>query len=172
MWRNRCLIERMILFSTSSSSSSLLKPPNPNFIIRYFSSAKTLNPNKTLSPSFYKSRVTDSVKLSGITNPSIARARSSAPAPSVHTLDWKEPVPVLCSEAVEDEFGSGNEEETEMETRPAIPVRAHFFSTSIDLKGLVDQNKSNFILPTSRMTNYIVLRFSDSNIESTVSLGD
>ncbi|OIV89003.1 hypothetical protein TanjilG_07627 [Lupinus angustifolius] len=42
-----------------------------------------------------------------------------------------------------------------------IPVRAFFFSTSIDLKSLVEQNKPNFVTPSSRMTNYVVLRFGD-----------
>ncbi|KAH6803990.1 sporulation RMD1-like protein [Perilla frutescens var. frutescens] len=42
-----------------------------------------------------------------------------------------------------------------------IPVRAYFFSTSVDLRSLVEQNKQNFIPPSSRMTNYVVLRFGD-----------
>ncbi|KAL8162172.1 hypothetical protein V2J09_013661 [Rumex salicifolius] len=46
-------------------------------------------------------------------------------------------------------------------SRPAIPVRAFFFSTSVDLKGLVDQNKQNLIPPSSRMTNYAVLKFGN-----------
>ncbi|EPS72085.1 hypothetical protein M569_02673, partial [Genlisea aurea] len=43
----------------------------------------------------------------------------------------------------------------------SIPVRAFFFSTSVDLKSFVDQNKQNFIPPPSRMPNYVVLRFGD-----------
>lgn len=54
------------------------------------------------------------------------------------------------------------EEEITIEASKAyIPVRAYFFSTSVDLRSLVEQNKQNFIPPSSRMTNYVVLRFGD-----------
>ncbi|XP_010456516.1 PREDICTED: uncharacterized protein LOC104737972 [Camelina sativa] len=43
----------------------------------------------------------------------------------------------------------------------SIPVRAYFFSTSVDLKSLIEHNKQNFIPPTSRMTNYAVLKFGN-----------
>lgn len=33
------------------------------------------------------------------------------------------------------------------------------FWFSVDLRSLVDQNRQNFIPPTSRMTNYVVLKF-------------
>lgn len=33
----------------------------------------------------------------------------------------------------------------------------------------MEQNKRNFIPPTSRMTNYVVLRFGDANVEPRVS---
>lgn len=46
-----------------------------------------------------------------------------------------------------------------------IPVRAFFVSTSVDLASLAEQNKQNFVSSTSRMTNYVVLRFGDSNLE-------
>lgn len=39
---------------------------------------------------------------------------------------------------------------------------------SVDLKGLVEQNKHNFIPPTSRMTNYVVLKFGN-HTDPTVS---
>ena len=32
---------------------------------------------------------------------------------------------------------------------------------SVDLRRLVEQNKANFIPPTSRMTNYVVLKFGE-----------
>uniref|UniRef100_A0A166DSZ9 DUF155 domain-containing protein n=1 Tax=Daucus carota subsp. sativus TaxID=79200 RepID=A0A166DSZ9_DAUCS len=53
----------------------------------------------------------------------------------------------------------------EEDAQPSIPVRAYFFSTSVDLKRLVEVNKKNFIPPTSRMTNYVVLRFGDLKSE-------
>lgn len=40
---------------------------------------------------------------------------------------------------------------------------------SVDLKMLVDHNRPNFIPPTSRMTNYVVLRFGSSKPEAIVS---
>ncbi|XP_057974204.1 protein RETARDED ROOT GROWTH-LIKE-like isoform X1 [Malania oleifera] len=73
---------------------------------------------------------------------------------SAHTLEWNEP-PVPCSEVSNGDHGIAEEEDT----RLPISVRAYFFSTSVDLRSLVDQNKHNFIPPTSRMTNYVVFRF-------------
>ncbi|XP_039002377.1 uncharacterized protein LOC120128823 [Hibiscus syriacus] len=66
-------------------------------------------------------------------------------------VDWNEAVS-------SSEVGDGAVEEV---TKRSIPVRAYFFSTSVDLTGLVEQNKQNFIPPTSRMTNYVVLKFGD-----------
>ncbi|XP_022999183.1 uncharacterized protein LOC111493641 [Cucurbita maxima] len=77
---------------------------------------------------------------------------------SVHTLEWN--VPVSCSEVGEG-IGEGEADEVEEDSRPSIPVRAYFISTSVDLRSLVDQNKRNFIPPSSRMTNYVVLKFGD-----------
>ncbi|KAL9260097.1 RETARDED ROOT GROWTH-LIKE-like protein [Drosera capensis] len=69
----------------------------------------------------------------------------------ITSVAWNEPIEVREAELVEgDAAGSGS-----------IPVRAFFFSTSVDLKTLVDQNKQNFIPPTSRMTNYVLLKFGD-----------
>uniref|UniRef100_A0A2N9E2Y6 DUF155 domain-containing protein n=1 Tax=Fagus sylvatica TaxID=28930 RepID=A0A2N9E2Y6_FAGSY len=72
------------------------------------------------------------------------------------TLDWNEPV--SCSEVGD---GDGNNGSLDEDSKPAIPVRAYFFSTSVDLRSLVEQNKPNFIPPTSRMTNYVVLKFGN-----------
>ncbi|KAL1188926.1 Protein RETARDED ROOT GROWTH-LIKE [Cardamine amara subsp. amara] len=47
------------------------------------------------------------------------------------------------------------------EAKLSLPVRAYFFSTSVDLRSLIEQNKQNFIPPTSRMTNYVVLKFGN-----------
>ncbi|KAA8539365.1 hypothetical protein F0562_026057 [Nyssa sinensis] len=77
---------------------------------------------------------------------------------SAHTLEWNEPV--ACSEVGDGNNGGVSEEGT----KHSIPVRAYFFSTSVDLRSLVEQNKPNFIPPISRMTNYVVLRFG--NIKS------
>ncbi|CAL9230169.1 unnamed protein product [Arabidopsis halleri] len=61
------------------------------------------------------------------------------------------------SEEVDDEVSKGLEDEAKL----SIPVRAYFFSTSVDLRSLIEQNKQNFIPPTSRMTNYVVLKFGN-----------
>ncbi|KAM7277409.1 hypothetical protein ACFE04_019275 [Oxalis oulophora] len=74
-----------------------------------------------------------------------------------HMVDWNEPV--SCSEVGDGSAWSLEEEEED--AKPAIPVRAFFSSTSVDLRSLVDQNRQNFIPPTSRMTNYIVLKFDN-----------
>ncbi|BAT96224.1 hypothetical protein LR48_Vigan02g051400 [Vigna angularis] len=84
----------------------------------------------------------------------------TAPAPrciSSHpTLDWNDVV--SCSEVDAESRDDGT---VDQDTKPCIPVRAFFFSTSVDLKSLVEQNKPNFVPPSSRMTNYIVLKFGD-----------
>jgi uncharacterized Rmd1/YagE family protein len=72
-------------------------------------------------------------------------------------VDWNEPV--AYSEDGNSNCGGGASEEED--TKSSIPVRAFFFSTSVDLRRLVEQNKPNFIPPTSRMTNYVVLRFGN-----------
>ncbi|GAB4854901.1 hypothetical protein Ancab_023488 [Ancistrocladus abbreviatus] len=76
------------------------------------------------------------------------------------TVGWDEPV--SCSEVGDGSYVSETESESvDVDTRPSIPVRAFFFSTSVDLRSLVDQNKQNFIPPTSRMTNYVVFKFGN-----------
>lgn len=77
---------------------------------------------------------------------------------STNTL-WNEPVPGS-------DVGDFNDEPlSEEDLKPSIPVRAYFFSTSVDLRSLVEQNKPNFIPPTSRMTNYVVLEFGNTKRE-------
>nr|KAJ0190603.1 hypothetical protein LSAT_V11C800396190 [Lactuca sativa] len=96
---------------------------------------------------------------------SSASSSSSSPSFSVaDTLEWDEPA--VCAE-VED---SGDDFVTDEDVKPPISVRAYFFSTSVDLRSLVEQNRPNFIQPTSRMTNYIVLRFGSNKPEHIVSL--
>ncbi|XP_020229271.1 uncharacterized protein LOC109810258 [Cajanus cajan] len=75
---------------------------------------------------------------------------------SLPTLDWNDAV--SCSEVDAERSGDGT---VDQDTKPSIPVRAFFFSTSVDLKSLVEQNKPNFVPPSSRMTNYVVLKFGD-----------
>ncbi|EXC19478.1 hypothetical protein L484_014108 [Morus notabilis] len=78
---------------------------------------------------------------------------SSSPAPA-QTLEWNVP-------ASSPELGDGDNGSVDEDTWPAIPVRAYFFSTSVDLRRLLEENKANFIPPSSRMTNYVVLKFGE-----------
>ncbi|CAH8327076.1 unnamed protein product [Eruca vesicaria subsp. sativa] len=55
------------------------------------------------------------------------------------------------------DFGTKEEED-----KGKIPVKAYFLSTSIDLKGMQADNLCNVVPPTSRSTNSIALKFSDS----------
>ncbi|MCL7026380.1 hypothetical protein MKW94_002618 [Papaver nudicaule] len=53
-----------------------------------------------------------------------------------------------------------------------IPVRAYFFNTSIDLRGLVNENKVNFIPSTTPVTNNVVLKFADAGSGAPGTLND
>ncbi|CAJ1967844.1 unnamed protein product [Sphenostylis stenocarpa] len=153
MWRTfdsttlRALRLSSFLFSSSLSSSSSLTA------ICCSSSFTTLTatiPSHSHSHSFPStSRV------------SFADSRYfAAPVPrcvsSLPTLDWNNAV--SCSEVDAESRGEGT---VHQDMKPSIPVRAFFFSTSVDLKSLVEQNKPNFVPSSSRMTNYIVLKFGD-----------
>ncbi|CAI8602076.1 unnamed protein product [Vicia faba] len=86
---------------------------------------------------------------------SLIRRVSSFP-----TLHWNDAV--SCSEVDAHAHAHSTHDGTlDQDTKPAIPVRAFFFSTSVDLKSLVEQNKPNFVTPSSRMTNYVVLKFGN-----------
>lgn len=91
--------------------------------------------------------------------------RFGSPVPrcvsSLPTLDWNDAV--SCSEVEVDANAAdgGDDGAVDQDTKPSIAVRAFFFSTSVDLKSLVEQNKANFVPPSSRMTNYVVLKFGD-----------
>ncbi|TMW93164.1 hypothetical protein EJD97_012085 [Solanum chilense] len=104
--------------------------------------------------------------ISSCKKPSYAVAKClSSISSSPHTVDWNDAV--SCSEIAEAEELCLEREEDDDDAsatavKPYIPVRAFFFSTSVDLRSLVEQNKQNFIPPSSRMTNYVVLRFGDT----------
>ncbi|KAK9061219.1 hypothetical protein SSX86_018399 [Deinandra increscens subsp. villosa] len=87
---------------------------------------------------------------------------SSSSSSSVSVVDTMErQEPVACAE-IDDSYGDVASEE---DIKLSIPVRAYFFSTSVNLRSLVDQNRHNFIPLTSRMTNYVVLRFGSTKPE-------
>ncbi|KAK6791748.1 hypothetical protein RDI58_010829 [Solanum bulbocastanum] len=104
--------------------------------------------------------------ISSSKKPSFAVGKClSSISSSAHTVDWNDAL--SCSEIAEAEELCLEREEDDDDAsatavKPYIPVRAFFFSTSVDLRSLVEQNKQNFIPPSSRMTNYVVLRFGDT----------
>ncbi|KAK7393098.1 hypothetical protein VNO78_21552 [Psophocarpus tetragonolobus] len=149
MWRTldssamRALRLRSFLFSSSPFSSSSSSSSFTTIITHSFLFAP-----QTTRVSFTDSRHFPSP---------VPRCVSSLP-----TLDWHDAV--SCSEVVHAAAAASNDDDDgtlDRDTKPSIPVRAFFFSTSVDLKSLVEQNKPNFVPPSSRMTNYVVLKFGD-----------
>ncbi|KAJ9553614.1 hypothetical protein OSB04_017659 [Centaurea solstitialis] len=159
------------LLTLSSNPTTLFKPPQLQQLWpRSSSLALTLTPRPFSHSSTppIASTAREFFASSSISNSVVARcfssfSSSSSASPSVSvadTMEWDEPVDV-CAE-VED---SGDDVVNDEDVKPAIPVRAYFFSTSVDLRGLLEQNRANFIQPTSRMTNYIVLKFGSTKPE-------
>ncbi|GFZ14822.1 sporulation RMD1-like protein, putative [Actinidia rufa] len=142
------------LFALSNPSSRLLRTPSPPH-----SRSSSLYPPQNLS----LRRTSNSSNFSRNSSRSFGfdfvEAKCVSSISSAHTVEWNEPVP--CSEAGDCSIGGVSEEES----KPSISVRAYFFSTSVDLRSLVEQNKPNFISPMSRMTNYVVLRFGNAKTE-------
>ncbi|KAJ6772901.1 hypothetical protein OIU74_019005 [Salix koriyanagi] len=157
---------RTVLFPYHQNPvSPPLKPPSSG---HFFSLSKTLTvSSSTPSPSFsilaFTTRHCNNVACGGGgRGGSLAVVRcissisaSAAPNQQHTAVDWNEPV------SCPDVGVGGKGTDVEEDTRPSIPVRAFFFSTSVDLKSVVEQNKQNFIPPTSRMTNYVVLKFGN-----------
>lgn len=56
------------------------------------------------------------------------------------------------------DFGENNNQEDDVETGK-IPIKSYFLCTSINLKSMHAENSRNVVLPTSRSSNYIALRF-------------
>ncbi|PKI31434.1 hypothetical protein CRG98_048176 [Punica granatum] len=143
-------------------SVTLAKPLSHS---RPFSLTKVLTPLTVVLAAAYTpypvSTVATHLKLFGSF---VARCISSSSVNLAHTLEWNKPV--SCSEVVVEVDACGFN--VEVDAKSSILVRAYFFSTSVDLRGLVEQNKANFIPLTSRMTNYAVLKFgtlSCTNLE-------
>ncbi|KAE8702569.1 putative plastid-lipid-associated protein 12 [Hibiscus syriacus] len=125
-----------------SLSSPLPRPRSSSF---FFTPSKTLRLTATSSPSTIILWTFNGGGFGNASRSIASRCISSFPTPQPEmAVDWNEAVS-------SSEVGDGAVEEV---TKRSIPVRAYFFSTSVDLTGLVEQNKQNFIPPTSRMTNY------------------
>ncbi|KAH1228836.1 Sporulation protein RMD1 [Glycine max] len=172
MWRTtldsstmRALRLRSFLFSSSSSSSSsccsLINIFCPSSSSSSFTTLTTIISHSFLPfPPTTRVLFTDSRRFG-----SPVPRRFGSPVPrcvsSLPTLDWNDAV--SCSEVEVDANAAdgGDDGAVDQDTKPSIAVRAFFFSTSVDLKSLVEQNKANFVPPSSRMTNYVVLKFGD-----------
>ncbi|KAE8679455.1 ethylene-responsive transcription factor RAP2-7-like isoform X1 [Hibiscus syriacus] len=136
-------------YSSFLSLSPFLSKSQPSAF--FFATSKTLRSVATSSPS-----TTILWSFSGVINAS--RSITSRCISSFSTqqpemvVDWNDAV--SCPEV-------GDDGAVEEGAKRSIPVRAYFFSTCVDLRGLMEQNKQNIIPPTSRMTNYVVLKFGD-----------
>ncbi|RZC83799.1 hypothetical protein C5167_046587 [Papaver somniferum] len=141
------------LFTIKSSSSIIAKPCLiiPKNTIRCFSCPRTTTP-------FFTNRNLGFVSVNrngsgdGAGSVSIRGFSSAAASASTNPVELNDSASF-----------SGVVYDTVEEIRASIPVRSFFLSTSIDLRSLIDWNKANHIPPTSRMTNYAVLRFGDTN---------
>ncbi|KAI3517297.1 hypothetical protein L1887_16511 [Cichorium endivia] len=141
-----------------------VQPPRSSLTLSVcrFSHSSTSFPIPTTAREFFSS---SSNYVAAKCVSSFSSSSSSSPSVSVaDTVEWDEHT--VCAE-VED---SGDDFVSDEDVKPSIPIRAYFVSTSVDLKSLVEQNRSNYIQPTSRMTNCIVLRFGSKNPEH-VGLG-
>ncbi|KAL1368050.1 hypothetical protein HN51_022152 [Arachis hypogaea] len=148
-------------WSSSSSSSSLYPTLLMTSLISlphsYSHSFLPSLPGTAITPthaSFSQSVPSKTRDIGSNVGLSVMRCISSSSSPSLPTLDWNDAV--LCSEV-----GDGRDGSVEKDSKTSIPVRAFFFSTSVDLKSLVERNKPNFVTPSSRMTNYVVLKFDN-----------
>ncbi|KAL2896535.1 Sporulation protein RMD1 [Bienertia sinuspersici] len=142
--------------SSSSSSSSFFTSSSPRTTLTTFSVLLSPLHSKTLI--HYKPNSSLFISC----NFTVVRCFSSPVSPlNTNSFEWNEPI--ACAEAVHpsSSFTDFNDHDGDLDLRPAIPVRAFFFSTSVDLKSLVEINKHNFIPPSSRMTNYVVLKFGN-----------
>ncbi|MED6210593.1 hypothetical protein PIB30_065589 [Stylosanthes scabra] len=143
---------------SSSSSSSLISLPHSHShsFLPSLPGTTTTTTTTTTRISFTQSVPTKTRDIDvGLSVTRCISSSSSFSSSSLPTVDWNDAV--SCSEVSDSRDRSVKED-----SKTSIPVRAFFFSTSVDLKSLVEQNKPNFVTPSSRMTNYVVLKFDDS----------
>ncbi|CAO2826213.1 unnamed protein product [Amaranthus hypochondriacus] len=133
-----------------SSSTSSFSPRTLTTLSLFLCHSRHLSPPKTL----IFPQISNSTSVN-FCNLAVVRCFSSVSPLGANTFEWNEPISSFVAPFSE------NDDDGDVDPRPYIPVRAFFFSTSVDLKSLVDQNKSNFIPPSSRMTNYVVLKFGN-----------
>ncbi|KAL0303056.1 UNVERIFIED_CONTAM: Sporulation protein RMD1 [Sesamum radiatum] len=130
------------------SLSTLSRKPNPN-------------PNFSFSVVFRRESVSSQSSWSFLQRShgfAVSKCVSSISSSATSTVEWNDAV---TGSEIGGVVGLEEQDEINEASTTSIPVRAYFFSTSVDLRSLVEQNKQNFIPPSSRMTNYVVLRFGD-----------
>ncbi|CAI9091013.1 OLC1v1025929C1 [Oldenlandia corymbosa var. corymbosa] len=98
---------------------------------------------------------------------SISRVSSSA---SSSTVGWSDVSFPEIGDVEGSEGGGVSSYETEDErvtgVSHSVPVRAFFLTTSVDLRSLMDNNRDSVVPSSSRMTNYVVLRFGAPNSDT------
>ncbi|KAL6578036.1 hypothetical protein OROMI_010364 [Orobanche minor] len=157
---------RLMMFA-SRTKTIILTFPTLTFQRSFFTVSSKPNPVPSLSfPVFFRFLAPSRTASFLHRYPGFAASRcvSSISSSAATTVWWNDAVK-------SSENGGGLEDVQEEEdeasdtSKASIPVKAYFFSTSVDLRSLVEQNKQNFIPPSSRMTNYVVLRFGDYSPE-------
>ncbi|KAL6586537.1 hypothetical protein OROMI_001525 [Orobanche minor] len=160
----------MRLIILASRTKAILTIPNRNFstlawkpnsnpkVSSYFTFCLASNSSQScISP-----RTSPAVSFL-LREPGCAASRciSSISSSAASSVDWNDTVSGSDVNGRVEVVGFDEDDEVNEASKASISVRAYFFSTSVDLRSLVEQNKQNFIPPSSRMTNYVVLRFGD-----------
>ncbi|PIN16714.1 hypothetical protein CDL12_10628 [Handroanthus impetiginosus] len=156
--RSKAIFRLPTVSSPRNLSTFARKPSrNPNF----FAYIVFRRDNSSQSYRSLSTSLTVSV-LQGNSGFTISKCISSISSPNASsTVEWNDAVSSSDIGGRVEMVGLEEEDEVNETSQASIPVRAYFFSTRVDLRTLVEQNKQNFIPPSSRMTNYVVLRFGD-----------
>ncbi|XP_074305482.1 protein RETARDED ROOT GROWTH-LIKE-like [Silene latifolia] len=118
-----------------------------------------ISSSRTLIIPLYPTPTPTPIKLIPKHNTVGFRCFSSSSITDTTTFEWNGPLSPSQTDTTT--FVDANDVDANPHPYTYIPVRAFFFSTSMDLKSLVDENRTNFIPPSSRMTNYVVLKFGN-----------
>ncbi|ERM95756.1 hypothetical protein AMTR_s00023p00247850 [Amborella trichopoda] len=161
MWRARCIYyqSRVMLSSSAKLRFSGPRLPSPaplckpkiSYLTRSFIYSATPHCRLNVLLLSLKNGARDFRSLSSVSS-------------SSHELEWKDPN--SSSDGLDVYHEHLLEVQQEKQSR-FIPVKAYFLCTSIDLRSLQTENAFNVIPPSSRATNYIVLRYSNFNSDPT-----
>ncbi|KAL6565336.1 hypothetical protein OROGR_002287 [Orobanche gracilis] len=166
--RTKAILTIPNLTSPRNFSTLAWKPNSNPKISSYFAFCLASNSSQSCISPRTSSAVAFLQRESGY---AASRWISSISSSSASSLDWNDTVSGSDVNGRVGVVGFEEDDEVNEASRASISVRAYFFSTRfdqlfvfaflVDLKSLVEQNKQNFIPPSSRMTNYVVLRFGD-----------